>query len=573
MSRLLVAATTAVGLLGLWVASAQSGDGAPVLHQDVRPPPGASARHASAEAGLLGPEPSAGRNPTAFASGDKLLPEPTLDPNPGREETVHGTASFAADRNTQWSPDRGTGPDGTLHYIEVFNPSVVPFKRMSAMDGIRSDYTLFIRPSALTDLPVGGEPSPGRDKFWGSLVIELSTGTDVPIPSVAPDMRILSYEIEPRIELTFSKDAADNFYVRSDEPGVSGQFRLNFLADASTTYFAPALDPKTRIRDIPKAMVTPLPPELKESATLAVRELGLKPNMHLKDALDRMTYYFRGFEAKEAPPKGRDIFWDLFKSQAGVCRHRSFAFVVVAAAIGIPARYVTNEAHAWVEVWAPGPGWLRLDLGGAAMTLEVSNASGKTMYQPRAEDPFDKPPNYLNNYSRLEGDVEGLTSAQLAEARSPAGEGKGDSPLATDGFGDGDGDGSGTGSGESKGPRRAPGPGDDLPQIPESELAGKAMSYVEVKATSKVGFRGEAIAVSGRVHDDRGVGIADLGVEIYLAPAHSRGNDAVWIGSTVTTDDGTYAVDLSLPTELDVGSYEVFAGVAGNDTYRPAVSD
>jgi len=567
MSRALVAVTLAALLVGLWAARAHSGDGAPVLHQDVRPPPGAGERRARAEAGLLGPEPSAGRNPTAFASGDKLLPEPAMDPQPSRQETVHGTASFGADRNTQWKPDRGTGPDGTLHYVEVFNPSVVPFKRMSALDGIRSDYTLFVRPSALTDLPIGGATGPERDKFWGSLVIELTTGTDVPIPSVAPDMRILSYEIEPRIEVTFSKDAADNFYVRSDAPGVAGQFRLNFLADAPITYFAPAFDPKTRIRDIPKSMVTPLPPELKESAALAVRELGLSPSMRLKDALDKMTYYFRGFEAKEAPPKGRDIFWDLFQSQAGVCRHRSFAFVVVAAAIGIPARYVTNEAHAWVEVWAPGPGWLRLDLGGAAMTLEVSNAKGKTMYQPRTEDPFDKPPNYLNNYSRLEGDVEGLSSAQLAEARQPAG--AGDNPLAGEGEGEGEsGDANGRG-----GRRRAPGPGSELPQLPESEVAGKAMTFVKVTATSKVGFRGEAVSVRGRVHDDHGVGIGDLGVEIYLAPAHAHGENAVWIGSALTTADGSFQIDLSLPAELDLGSYEVFAGVAGNDTYRPAISD
>ena len=33
-----------------------------------------------------------------------------------------------------------------------------------------------------------------RDLFWGSIMVELTPGRDVAIPSVAPDMRILSYE-------------------------------------------------------------------------------------------------------------------------------------------------------------------------------------------------------------------------------------------------------------------------------------------------------------------------------------------------------------------------------------------
>ena len=45
---------------------------------------------------------------------------------------------------------------------------------------------------------------------------------------------------------------------------------------------------------------------------------------------------------------------DLALSQKGVCRHRAFAFLVTALGLGIPARMVINEAHAWVEVLDPG---------------------------------------------------------------------------------------------------------------------------------------------------------------------------------------------------------------------------
>jgi hypothetical protein len=81
-----------------------------------------------------------------------------------------------------------------------------------------------------------------------------------------------------------------------------------------------------------------------------------------------------------APPLGRhtgDEF--LFDTREGYCEHFSSAFTILMRQAGIPARVVTgyvggyrnpigdywliqqSDAHAWVEVWLPGRGWLRLD--------------------------------------------------------------------------------------------------------------------------------------------------------------------------------------------------------------------
>lgn len=81
-----------------------------------------------------------------------------------------------------------------------------------------------------------------------------------------------------------------------------------------------------------------------------------------------------------APPLGRhtsDEF--LFDTLTGYCEHFSSAFAILMRAAGIPARVVTgyvggyrnpfgdywliqqSDAHAWVEVWLPETGWLRLD--------------------------------------------------------------------------------------------------------------------------------------------------------------------------------------------------------------------
>ena len=76
--------------------------------------------------------------PAAIRSGDKIIPKPPLS-DPARapkDEPVLGAGGFAADRQTQMRPDNKTGPDSTLHYVSVFNPDVLPFKRMSAFDAV-----------------------------------------------------------------------------------------------------------------------------------------------------------------------------------------------------------------------------------------------------------------------------------------------------------------------------------------------------------------------------------------------------------------------------------------------------
>ena len=69
----------------------------------------------------------------------------------------------------------------------------------------------------------------------------------------------------------------------------------------------------------------------------------------------------------------------MFEARAGFCEHYASAFAVMARAAGIPARVVTGyqggelntvgeylivrqaDAHAWVEIWLPSEGWIRVD--------------------------------------------------------------------------------------------------------------------------------------------------------------------------------------------------------------------
>jgi transglutaminase-like putative cysteine protease len=506
----------------------------PILHEYV-PPPGDKGGRVVGDRGET-------ENPSAIRTGARVLPEPAKEQARSSEEPLHAPGPGAAEAR----PDYQTWADSTLHYAEVFNPSVVPFKRSQALDAVKADYTLYVGDGDLDEVRVGARVKPDRDLFWASLMVEIVAGQATPIPSVSPDMRILSYEAEPRAKLSFAKDGADNFYVR----GPRGVYRLVFLADAGAGYFAPQIPSGYTVeRAAALGGARPLPPSVREAAARTLSLLGITRRSRLDEALDKMVSYFRAFEAGTPPTQTGDVYIDLTNSKRGVCRHRAFAFVVTANAAGIPARYVTNEAHAFAEVKVPDRGWMRVDLGGAASELDVANASDKTLYRPRAADPFPRPPPYAENYTRLRGDVRGLSRDQLAEAErgpdAPASDPRSTAPVM-------------------------PAPGAALP-MPRSTPGKRAVRISLNTATHRV-FRGDSLEVSGRIADGD-TGVAGLRVNLYLAPAGAGGRGARQVGETVTDGSGGFRQTIALPIDFPLGDHEVYAATPGNETVGSAVSE
>ncbi len=93
--------------------------------------------------------------------------------------------------------------------------------------------------------------------------------------------------------------------------------------------------------------------------------------------------YFRDekfFYTREPPKLGKDsVDAFLFDTRRGYCVHYASSFAVMMRLAGIPARIVSgyqggemnplsdymivrqSDAHAWVELWLPNKGWLRID--------------------------------------------------------------------------------------------------------------------------------------------------------------------------------------------------------------------
>ncbi len=115
-----------------------------------------------------------------------------------------------------------------------------------------------------------------------------------------------------------------------------------------------------------------------------------------RDIVQAVLSRFRNepfFYTTSPPPLASDDTVDqfLFESRRGFCEHYASSFTFLMRAAGVPARVVTGyqggvlnpvgnylvvrqaEAHAWVEVWLPGEGWVRVDPTAAVSPSRVES--------------------------------------------------------------------------------------------------------------------------------------------------------------------------------------------------------
>ncbi|MGB3327635.1 MAG: transglutaminase domain-containing protein [Thermomicrobiales bacterium] len=109
-------------------------------------------------------------------------------------------------------------------------------------------------------------------------------------------------------------------------------------------------------------------------------------------------------ETVSAPPEGADIVdYVLFERQRGYCEYYASAMTVMLRSVGVPARVVTGyypgnweadqggylyrqqNAHAWVEAFFPGYGWIPFEPTASRSLMEQPTAD-QTATQPAATE-------------------------------------------------------------------------------------------------------------------------------------------------------------------------------------------
>ncbi|MCA9521267.1 MAG: hypothetical protein KC609_09850 [Myxococcales bacterium] len=467
--------------------------------------------------------------------GQPIVPSNPNELRYGQKKS--GDDSLQIGRNDAVKLDSRTEKEGILNYHAVFNPAVIPFKRNEAFDTLVGETELAVADRRLVRLPLlGNRRIPGRELFWGSVQVQFRRGEYLPIPSVSPDSNILTAATTPRVKLSFHKDSADNYYVKAEHDGL---VRLTYLMDARSRYFTASLPIAARDDQIPTKLLRPLSKTLQRRAEALWSMIGVSRRQSYSERIARLVRYFRGFKPGTLPhPLTEDLYTALTKSRLGVCRHRTYAFMITALSLGIPARYVSNEAHVFAEVYLPGDrlGWLRVDLGGGADGLRVHNSDNKVAHRP-GNDVLPRPQRYRGTYS----------SRVLSGQPSPGNQIRG-VPRTY------------------RHVRNPP-----SPKQPGTRTRLAMVTRTRILALARRVFRGEQLEVHGRVLDPRGVGIAGLYVQLAIWN-RERTEIVSLLGLTVTDERGEFRETFQIPRQLGTGRFQFLATTIGTSQYSPSIS-
>jgi hypothetical protein len=502
---------------------------APVLHEPIPPDP---QEDLAFSASIDGDLPAAMNTPSGLVRApDPRKPVTSTDPTTSRD--VPDT-TFRADRDTR-RPD-------VLPYDDPFVPSTAPFKRLIAYDMVQPDFTLGVRDTRLVPMSTHAIPAGdgSEEQFYANMVLDLLPSKKVRVPSVGPGARIVHARAgveSQEMPIRVYRDGADNWFVEGDH---AGRVRLVMqLTVARATFGGEFGDPSWE--SLPS--MPALPRNVSASAADVSQKIGVSHAVRPREAVGRLVAYFRSFTDSDEPPRGgRDIYTDLALSKKGVCRHRAFAFLITALYLGIPARMVVNEAHAWVEAH-DGALWRRIDLGGAGRTL--GGQVQATLAHDPPPDPFAWPPG-----STRGEDLADRTRRQGAPA-SPGGTGAGSGTGGAAGAGSG----SGSGSGPSGAATPAPSAGH------EKEKDERPLSSVKLASVDVDAHRGAPFHVAGEVSAE-GEPCAHVVVEILLRDV--KKGRLMPLGSIATDARGAYEGALVVPAEVPLGDYDVIAQTAGD---------
>jgi transglutaminase-like putative cysteine protease len=494
------------------------------------------------------------------------------------------------------SSDAKTTAEGTLHYRAVFNPTVAPFKRDLSFDRVNDAGQLEQSGAGLRAIrPRGKADHTGHELFWGHVTVELVPSKRTPIPSVAPTAVLVHADSTPRRALSFFRDAAGNFSVTSKRKGTVS---LRYLMAARSIYFAAPIGGGAVVDD-------PTVPALGTTIFRRMQRLwpalGVAPNQTRKVNVEKLVDYFRGFTPGVlADNPGGDLLVDLIVARKGVCRHRSHAFVAVAHSLGIPAHYVINDAHAFVEVWLPGADghghWQRVDLGGGADTLRLHGADRKHLHDPLFRDPLPRPQAYDAGVTGVVADGRLNDSSwagagKVVGANALVGRGGGSSPAraqraatqdgtqgtstAKPGGGDGQRNGAGwlrkraqertTIAKNVAAPARVP---TKTAPRPGSQ---RTLTRLRLTQAAPIAYIGETLRLRGNLTLAGGQPAAKMPIEVWLvAPRDpTKGKQ---LGSAVTAANGTFETSVAVPMSAQLGEHDVVVYFPGRGKLAPSYS-
>ena len=433
--------------------------------------------------------------------------------------------------------DNRTSKEGELNYFGVFTPSIAPFKRVRA---VKNSLALGHSQKATQYSPIRfTEQTEGGDLMLhtGHIEIELIPGVKTLLPSTAPNMLVKSVTSVPSLPMQFYKDEEHNFYVESKPLTKHVTARLSYKVLTPNTYAFGSYGNASALGTLPldSSLFKSWPKGLKEEARKAAAHLGIGPLTSVNDALNGLKRHHRSFQSTPKDLEKPATFEKIFYNQLGVCRHRSYSFWIVARSLGLEAQYVSNEAHAWVEVKHGANMWERIDLGGDADTLNIHNVEANQS---------------TNAYSSLHSD-QGFSKVLVHSASGIT-----SLPPTNSDFNNNE--------VHSKAQPSATNSAEDIAAQNQSK---EELSLIILPPKKNHYEKDSLIKIRGYVRTKSMLKLSKIPIELYLVPSDKTMSD-VHLGTAYTDKNGDFLKDVPLPVEIGVGTFQLVASTPGNSIYK-----
>ncbi|MBI2785083.1 MAG: hypothetical protein HYX60_01765, partial [Legionella longbeachae] len=290
-----------------------------------------------------------------------LQKEKNITSNKPHEFQKQNPSSLSRNKPELWDADTTFDPKKTLNTTQIFygggkeqevnhyrldiahtvtmNPEPCSIKHAFLLHNEDQDLKLEQRKIPVSEQDLYPKIESQNDHFYGKQSLKLTQDWQ-PLASLSPQEEMLSYHLNhpAAVEIQYSK--RDNlYYIRSTQE-------------------------KLVSVDIDFIVKVPKPVEENELP---------------KEIWEKIEKY-RKFEAKpleidekqKGNQKGSDYFNALKKQHVGACRHRAVVFKASMEKKGHQARIVSNDCHAFVEVfYKEKEQWVRCDLGGYEAKLQI----------------------------------------------------------------------------------------------------------------------------------------------------------------------------------------------------------
>ena len=284
------------------------------------------------------------------------------------------------------------------------------------------------------------------------------------------------------------------------------------------------------------------------------------------------TYRFADGSGNEAPPPGRDpVDWFLFDHREGTCGVFSTTFVVMARSIGIPARVAagwaispssdqqevrTNQAHQWAEVAFEGLGWLQFEptapLGPQSRTelAREEQASQETQEEQTQDSEEQETPSIEEESSQ--------PSIEEQSQQEPVSEEETQLPES-----------------ESQEETQQPESEQQTEQQSEAsqqstQPAAPIATETEITSWPERIRRRTGFMLGGTVRSTTGSPVSGVQVEIFINETKEHGGTI--IGETVA-QNGNFQVEVTVPTSMERGDYQLLAHAVASEEYEESWSD